>query len=159
MSALAFHAGEVRPLSALEPAGYTPAVERRWSRPPVALDSHNAPLGAGALEIPGPMSVELRLPPAVQRLAGTAELARSTQGWGDCEIIIEDLSQGAAPRRLFSKRLSLQDSAARFDVAFGAASAEHTLRITVESGQRGPIQDRVFLRRPLLLVAGAPPSR
>jgi hypothetical protein len=153
VTALSLDARQVRPLGALKQAGYTAAAERRWSRPPRTLDAQSAPLGAADVEIPGPMSVEWLLPPGALRLAGTAELARSTQGWGDCEVIIEDLSQGAPPRRLFSKRLNVQAPATRFDVAFTpSGSAEHRLRVTVESGPRGPIQDKVYLRRPLLLV-------
>src|SRR5204862_3966505 len=58
VSALALDAHQVRPLGALKPASFTPAPERRWSRPPRALDAQSAPLGAADIEIPGPMSVE-----------------------------------------------------------------------------------------------------
>lgn len=163
VGALSLDAKLIRALASLTPASYRPAPERRWTRPPHAGDARTAPLGAADIEIPGPMTVEWVLPAGVSRLAGTAELARSTRGWGDCELIIEDLGSGTpapAPQRLFSRRLTAQAPSARFDVALAPTpSADHRLRVTVDPGQGGPIQDRVFLRRPLLMLGDGGPVR
>src|SRR5262249_28484767 len=46
VNAVALEAGRIRPLAALAPAEYKPASERRWTRPPHAVDAEATPLGA-----------------------------------------------------------------------------------------------------------------
>ena len=150
---IAFDASRLTPLARLVPTQVRPSLDRRWTRSPRPLPGP-AVLDAPDLELPGPMSVEWDLPERAVRLAGEAELSRFTDNWGDCTISIE-LSSGAAPRRLWTQRLSGSGASARFNIDLGAPAPGRHLRLVLESGSRGPIQDRVILRRPLLLLEGA----
>lgn len=153
---VAFDARTFAPLSGCEMVEYRASPDRAWTRPPRVLAS-GAPLNAANIEVPGPMTVEWALPAGAARLAGTAKLARSTERWGDCVVVVEDLVPGAAPRRVFSQRLSADAPEAKFDVAIApGAGPEHRLRLIVESGENGPILDRVVLVRPILLLDASP---
>ncbi len=150
---IVFDASRLAPLSRLAPTQVRPSPDRRWTRSPRPLPGP-AVLDAPDLELPGPMSVEWDLPDRAVRLAGEAELSRFTDNWGDCTISIE-LSSGAAPRRLWTQHLGGSGASARFNIDLGAPAPGRHLRLILESGSRGPIQDRVILRRPLLLLEAA----
>lgn len=158
LRAVAFDAGKLRPLAGIRPQSQK-AVGRRLLLEGVRVLS-GADDGAGAgqlsapdLELPGPMQAVWRLPPGARRFAGVAELPPEALPWGDCEVVVavdgveawRTRLHSAQPRAEFSVALMAQS-------AGGAAGGARDLTITVEPGQRGPINDRVVLRRPLLLV-------
>src|SRR5690606_5738490 len=93
VSALAFDAGRLTALSDLAIERHEPAEARRMSRPPVAQRQHAAPLGAGDIVLPGPMTVEWTLPEGAARLAGWVTLPESSFTWGDCRLIIETIDE------------------------------------------------------------------
>lgn len=155
---VAFAAGRLVPLSGCKQAAYSASPDRAWTRAP-STPTEDVPLNAANIEIPGPMTVEWVVPPGATRFAGVAELVRSTERWGDCVMVLEDLPPAKSPRRLFEQRLSAGAPSARFDVALSpSGSGEHRLRMTLESGEHGAILDRVVLVRPLLLIGDQEPA-
>ncbi len=152
---IALEAGLMTPLSACAVAEYRAAPERSWTSPP-KVSTGDSPLNASNIEIPGPMTVEWELPIGATRLSGTVELTRSTERWGDCVVVIEDVLPGVAPKRVFNQRLTADAPRAAYDVAISATGqAGHRLRVVLEVGENGPILDRVVLTRPLLLISPA----
>jgi hypothetical protein len=147
VQAAAFDAGRLVALGRLTPAGYEPASNRRWSEPPTTGDASTALLGAAIIEIPGPMSVWWDLPEGVSRLGLVAELPVSMQTWGDCEIIVEVGGDGSW-REKARERLNADRPEVRINVTID----EPGLRIRVDEGRYGPIQDHVRIVRALLLV-------
>lgn len=114
------------------------------------------PMGAADIELPGPMLVEWSIPPAATRIAGWAELPRDCWTWGHCTVVLSlEPGAGASAARveLLRETLSSEHPTAEFSVAIepAAATAVRTIRVEVLSGERGPIQDRVLLRRVLLM--------
>jgi hypothetical protein len=151
LRAVCFDAGSLRALSS---APYTVTdskqgtMPRRWIPPLKIADTHGSPLGAADIEIPGPMSVEWTLPAGSARLGTTVELPPSARVWGDCELIIEGVAGSKASQL---SKVHLSGSTPSADVSVPLAGAGR-LRMTIDPGPSGPIQDRVVLRRPVVLV-------
>lgn len=118
--------------------------------------SVSPPLDAADIELPGPMLAEWAVPAGASRLAGWAELPRECWTWGHCVIVLSLIPSdtAAAPIELFRHTLAVDSPIGEFNVELpraASASAPLTLRATLEAGERGPIQDRVLLRRVLFL--------
>jgi hypothetical protein len=145
--ALVFDAGRLTGLGEVEPAGTAIAPDRRWSEPVLLGDPSTALLGAPTVEIPGPMSVWWTLPEGATRMSVVAELPASMRRWGDCELVIE-VGEVGAWRQVARERLNAE----RPEVGVNVPLDGTMLRITVEEGRYGSIQDRVVLRRGLLLI-------
>jgi hypothetical protein len=123
--------------------------ERRWTAPPIVGDALGAPLGAPDIELPGPMGVTWSLPADARRIAGVVELPASARAWGDCNVVMLD----EAGRERWSARLNGQDPRQDFNLDLGAEPTS-SLTVRVDAGANGPIEDRVLLRRVLLLLDG-----
>ena len=145
--ALVFDARRLEGLGELEPGGVAIAPDRRWSEPVGVGDASTALLGAPTVEIPGPMAVWWTLPEGAARLSLVAELPPSMRRWGDCELVVEVGREGAW-RQVARERLNAE----RPEVGVNVPLDGPVLRITVEEGRYGPVQDRVMLRRGLLLI-------
>ncbi|MCA9293582.1 MAG: NPCBM/NEW2 domain-containing protein [Phycisphaerales bacterium] len=151
LRAIAFEASRLVPLSTLEPVEQVTLGERPTTTP-VRIRPHPddfllgdvALLGAEDVELPSPMRVVYALPADAKRFAGTAALDPNSAPWGDCEFVVAVDGQ-----ELLRRRLHEADAFASFniDVAGG-----RRLEVRVEPGAFGPIRDRVFIRRGLLLV-------
>jgi len=136
------------------PASVQPVVAVAPSSP----TSVQPPMGAADIELPGPMLVEWSLPASAARIAGWAELPRECWTWGDCTVVVSLASAGdqssAGSKELFRETLSSERATAEFNLLIDATTLnarERVLRVEVLPGDRGPIQDRVLLRRVLLL--------
>jgi hypothetical protein len=155
LRAICFDAGSLRALAAapfavIEAKSGNGPAQRRWTPPLKIADGHGTPLGAVDIEIPGPMTVEWTLPAGATRLGTIAELPPSARVWGDCELIVESVS-GSKTTPLAKVHLAGSTPSAEVSVSLAGATK---LRVTIDPGPSGPIQDRVVLRRPVVLVEG-----
>jgi hypothetical protein len=149
--AMGLDAGRLVPLSDLKPIDQTNDPLRRTT-PPIELARHpdddageaTPMLGALDIRFPGPMAVQWNLPRGAQRIAATAALAPDTAPWGDCEIAI--LVDG---QEIFRDHLE----PGRPAIAINLPIRGDSITIAIEAGNHGPINDRVTLHRPLLLLA------
>lgn len=153
--AVLFDASRLAPLASCAIRSAAPSGLRRWTPAPIVADSRSAPLGAADIEFPGPMSSEWELPAGASRVCGLAELPAACRAWGDCEVFIE-LIVGEQVRPLWHRRVNAGEPEAAFNVLTEAAGATSRLRIRIEPGENGPIQDRVIIRRGMILVAPSP---
>ncbi|CAG0995846.1 hypothetical protein PHYC_02555 [Phycisphaerales bacterium] len=125
----------------------TPA--RRWSPPPIVGEARHAALFAADIEFPGPMGVEWSLPDRSVRFAMTAEMPPAARVWGDLDLVV-----GIAGNELGRYHLNASNPTADINVSLGdSVPPGARLSISVEAGPSGPIQDRVVLRRPMILLA------
>lgn len=154
--AVSFDAARVRPLAAMAMRVAATPKDRLWAKPPTVRDPIASPLGAGEVEMPGPMTVEWTLPVGAERVAGVAELPAGARAWGDFTLVLEVMT-GATKKEVLRERMYEGKTSVEFNFAVGAADAAAAkegvkLRATIDPGESGPIQDRVVLRRVLVLV-------
>ncbi len=149
--AINFDVARLRPLAVMPFAVIDAPGSRRWVPPP-RVHSGNAPLDAADIELPGPMTVEWDLPPAAERFAAMAELPADSRIWGDLTLVL-DLSRGGETTRLGAFELNQSTPRHDLNLLLPAGRGETTrLLMRIEPGPSGPIQDRVVLRRALVLV-------
>lgn len=145
LAAIAPSAERFTPLARVPISKQTGAPGRRWFGPVKIADA--GPLGLADVELPGPMSVEWSLPNDAARLAFEILLPPESRIWGDCVVVVEFISNTTA-RELARHRLNAETPSAAINVEVPDAAV---LRISVEQGEGGPIQDRILLRRGILL--------
>lgn len=174
--ALAPDAATVIPLASLAIAEQRALGERRFAEPVVLRwrgetlgaawrdsiepGTAGAPLDAPDIDLPGPMVAEWRLPEGARRAAGWAEVPQGSRLWADCTLVLEAVGRGGVVTEL--ARQGMGGSRPVFEFAVDFPASTELLRVSVEEGARGPIQDRVVLRRALVLVApsgGGSPAR
>ena len=152
--ALILDAQRVRPLSTLRVLEQRPAPERRWG-----MGLHDgrsdiaAMLGLTTIRLPGPMTVRWALPAGAQRVVFRAVIDAADAPWADCTLTIGAAADesGANPRELARVRLSAQRPSEPLNVELPVSS--RSLTLTLDAGEFGPIQDRVRLEQPLVVVA------
>jgi len=157
---IALDAGRLTALASLPLAGFGPTGGRRIAEPPrlrpVGQGPATSPLGADDIELPGPMFAEWNLPAAGDmRIAGWVSLDPDARSWGDCEVVVSavDAGSGGAVRELARQRVNAAQPVVPINALLAGARTGSRVRIAVEPGEGGPIQDRVTLRRMLLLSA------
>jgi len=75
------------------------------------------------------------------------------RAWGTCELVVMVRRPGEADEELARVELGRASATRTLDFGLpGADSSRRRLVVRVEPGAFGPIQDRVVLRRPLLLI-------
>lgn len=159
IESLVVDAARVLPLSLCTFHDITGNDGRAWTQP---LTFHQLQRGGFAteLELPGPMRVDCDLPRRATRLLFHAELPHSCRTWGDPELVV---SAGDGTQFKELKRIKLSGDAPEADANLDISGAV-VLRLSVEAGAGGAIQDRVNLRRALILIessssgGGKPPA-
>ncbi len=149
--ALAMDPAALVPLASLKVAAQAPAAGRRWSRGVEALDPRWSSLGLADIELPGPMSVEWDLPENATRFAADAELPRQMWTWGDCEIVASMVTAGGETE-LWRRRLNADSPRAR--VAVGLPTGSRRIKLRMEAGEYGAVQDKVVIRRGVVAIEG-----
>lgn len=125
---------------------------RRWVPAPVVADARVAPLGAADILLPGPMAVTWQLPANAARFAASIQLPQESIVWGDCEVIGELVTPQGSVRPLWQHRLNSANPEIDINILIVARQPGDLLRIQVREGERGPIFDRVLLRRALFVA-------
>lgn len=152
-------AGAIVPLAMLRIAEQSPGEGRAGAEPVlIDWDKHASP-GTSALPpvflaadvvLPGPMSVRWTLPTGSVRVAGWATIEERSYEWGDCTVILELTGPGAATRELARGRIFAGEPSFWFRADLGESGAGQGLRVRIDPGPTGPIQDRVVLQRVLI---------
>ncbi len=139
------------PLSSLPIAAQAPAAGRAALAPARVMPDTNAPLSAADILLPAPMSVEWTLPAGAASLIGYAQMDDQSFAWGDCTAVVSIVSAGGTERELTRGRLNAESPTLTIAADLGKLSTGDRLRVRTESGDRGPIQNRVVLRRMVVL--------
>jgi len=154
IEALAFDASRLVALGSLT-ARVEKTTTRRWTPPLVVGTARGVALGAPDIELPGPMTAEWVLPAGASHVSMRLELPESARVFGDCVVRVEIAGDDASA---VEHRLTKESPSAAVRLAVGPArSADEARRLVVrvEAGERGGIQDRVVLRRGLVLLGPA----
>lgn len=158
VEAVAPEASRLFPLAGLPIASQLLAPERPTGTPAQVEDSPSgSPLGAAAISLPGPMTVEWTLPTGARAVIGAAALDERSYVWGDCTITVSVVAPGdkTAERVVARGRLRAESPVLALNTPLTEAKPGDRLRVSISAGDRGPVQDRVILRR-MLIVTGAP---
>ncbi|MFG0328172.1 MAG: hypothetical protein ACF8SC_13010 [Phycisphaerales bacterium JB037] len=145
-------------LAATEPTARRAMDDRRWLPPLIAGNPASAVLATPDLEIPGPMEVQWSLPPDAERFSTRITLPESARVWGDFEFVVLTRDARGGERELHRVRLHAGEPTAVVAADLRPPTgnpAPTTLLLRIEAGQRGPIDDRAVLTRPIVL-RGAP---
>jgi hypothetical protein len=130
-------------LASLQPSRVDGPATRFELPKPQALDP-SAPLNLSAIELRGPITVRYALPAGCQRFTAEAELPRESQQWGNLELVVR-----IDDDEKFRGKLTSQKPHASISVPITGRE----LTIELLPGANGPIQDRLILKRPMLLKA------
>jgi hypothetical protein len=150
--AFAADAGGLLGLSSLTPSAERPTPGRAWAAG-IERGSDDAPLAAADVTLPGPMVVEWTLPAGAKRLSTVAVLPPASRVWGDCEVRLELIRAGQSTE-LHRARLNGTNPQAAINAPIDPpVDAGAILRVTLDPGERGPIQDRVVFVQPLLSLS------
>lgn len=143
-------AAALRPLAEFPPASVAPFGKRAWAGALEVGDSA-VPLGAADVTLPSPMVVTWALPEGARRLSARVVLPAASRVWGDCVVIVEQTGvKGVGGKELGRFHLSGEAPEAELNVEL--LSGGGPVRVTLDEGANGPIQDRVMLRQPLVLI-------
>lgn len=153
IGAVLFEPGAVVPLGSMPLIDAVPLGDRRWSADVQIEPASGVLLGASDIALPGPMRVRWALPAGATRVAFDAELAEAMRGWGDCWLVVLEADTRGLTNQLARQRLWADEPTTRINEALSPNA--RTLIIEVQQGEFGPIQDRVVLHRPLVLVEGS----
>lgn len=154
LRAVAFEGARLHALTQQPIAESGPVDGRRVAPISIAapvLDGGPAPLNAEDLILPGPMFVEWTLPPGASRIAGWATLDPAAGAWGDCEVRVSLRPQVGEAREIIRGRVNADTPVLAISAPLNAAATD-LLRIEVLPGANGPIQDRIVLKRMLILA-------
>jgi hypothetical protein len=137
-----FHPGSMIPLASVAPTSVE-GPPTRYTIPRPRLRETAAVLELGVIEYHGPLTAHYPVPAGCRRFAARAELPVGSREWGDYVLVVR--SDGVEKLR---RRLNALAPAADINVELDGAE----LTIEILPGKRGPIQDRLVLRRAMLLV-------
>lgn len=144
----------ITPLSTIPIASQAAASDNASSALAQVLADPRAPLSAADILLPGPMSVEWALPAgtgAPVSIVGYAQMDDVSFAWGDCVAVVSIAPKSGPERELTRARINADSPTLTIAADLGPLSPGDRLRVRTESGEGGPIQDRIVLRRMVLL--------
>lgn len=144
LRALLLDSQSLLPLALIDPDRIE-GPDTRFVLPSPRTIQPDAALGLSGIEYRGPLVVRYLLPAGCRRFAARAELPRSSQDWGDCELVIRSNDE-----EVFRQRLNADNPEVQINVIL--SGSELTIELT--EGANGPIQDLVILHQPMLLLEG-----
>ncbi|MEO1512250.1 MAG: hypothetical protein AAFU70_09270, partial [Planctomycetota bacterium] len=155
LDAVEAYTPEVSSLTALATIrldGFTLPSERRWSEPPEVDDPRAVPIGLADIRVPGPMSLRWTLPSASVRLVLQVEADPAVVGpWTD-SVVTAAIETVDGMLEVGSVRVTSGDPGQTIDASLpGDGGPGRVLVVTIDSGEYGPVQDAVILRRGALL--------
>lgn len=142
------------PLTSLVPQSITPTGQRSWTPDPETIVTSIPNSGLGDLDLRAPVEIRYTLDQPASRFACDVEL--NAGEWSDCTLEILTGSSSAKPISIRSIRLNHESS--RSSVLVDLPEDADELIIRIDPGINGPIQDRVILRKPRLLIKNALPQ-
>jgi hypothetical protein len=151
LESLVFNAASARPLSMCVFSPPTSQPDRAWTLPLEIRGMARGPF-SGEIEFPGPMSVDAAIPAGAVAFMCSLELPHACRAWGDPTFVVSQ-SDAAGWHEL--KRVRLSGDAPTADLVV-PLNGSTSLRLSVESGASGPIQDRVLLHSGILTLPTKP---
>lgn len=138
---------EVLPLSTLEPIGVEPMGDRVWTQRPTVINENAGHPALMGLDLHSPVRISYALPGSATRFACVLEAP--IERWTDCVARVMAVTPSGT-RNLAEHRLN--DKSPRAELNLQLPRNTETLVIEIDPGEYGPIQDRVLMLRPRVLI-------
>lgn len=157
VEAVAFDASRLVPLSACAfRSEALSSSERRWT-PPARIERPagraSVPLDAHDILLPGPMQLMVDLPATTTHVGGVIALPRSSRPLGSCRVTVTIVDARGGSHEVVMVDLSAQSATHAIAAAMPmGGKGPFGLRITLDPGEDGPIQDSALLQRFLVLI-------
>ncbi len=136
-------------LASIEPEKITPTGNRSWTPVPIVSWGSSNPI-LSTIDLRAPVSVMYPLPEGAVRFACTLDAPINT--WTDCVASIFAISYTGQRTELVSQQLNAEQSSVSLNADLGS-DTQH-LEIHIDPGAFGPIQDRVLVKNPRVLIEG-----
>lgn len=137
----------IESLAAIEPEIIEPTGNRSWTPTPTVIPSTTDPVFS-AIDLRAPVRVVYRIPSNTSRFACTLNAPINT--WTDCVAKIFSISGSGKPTLLFSSPINAEFPSHDLDLKIRPGVQQ--LEFLIEPGKHGPIQDRVLIEKPRLLI-------
>lgn len=135
-----------------DPLSVTPTGDRSWTRAPISRPGVWMGTDRTTIEIPAPAAVRWAVPENAVRFS--AAINADYRPWTDNESGLLAITADGQEHTLWSMRM--KSVTPMIDILVDLPEGTTAIELRVEPGEYGPIQDRVWLRSPLLLVEGSP---
>lgn len=134
-------------LSTLDPSSVEPMGDRVWAQRPTVINEHAGHPALMGLDLHSPVRVSYALPVGATRFACVLEAP--IERWTDCVARVQVVTPSGT-RTLGEHRLRAQSASAELNLQL-PRNAE-SLVIEIDPGEYGPIQDRVLMLCPRVLI-------
>ncbi len=135
-----------------DPISIVPAFDRDWIPQPVTIVNSWAGPESTAIKIPSPAGVRWKTPAGSERLSVT--IRTEHRPWTDNETSLIAIDSSGAETVIWSARLTSESGFQDINEPVPARTV--AIEVRIDPGNYGPIQDRVWLLSPRLLVNGSP---
>ena len=134
-------------LSSISPSLIEPTGGRSWTPTPTVIN-HDANRVLSSVDLHSPVRVLYPIPEGSSRFACT--LSGVINEWTDCDASIIAITKLGVRTELFIGRINADEPMHDINIQLPIESAH--IEIRIDPGEHGPIQDRVIIEHPRLLI-------
>lgn len=134
-------------LCSIKPELTEPTGDRDWTPTPTAMSNEANPV-LGTIDLHAPVRVVYPLPKGATRFA--CDLVAPINTWTDCIAKVYSISYAGQRTELLNKQLNADHPSQSLNVELNPDTAK--IEIRIDPGAFGPIQDRVLLVHPRVLI-------
>lgn len=134
------------------PSSVSPSGDRAWTLDPITEIGTWIGDQRTTIEIPSPTAVRWSIPDNAVRFS--AAINADYRPWTDLEAKLLAITADGNEHTLWSMRMKPETP--MIDILVDLPENSIAIELRTEPGEFGPIQDRVWLRTPLLLIEGSP---
>jgi len=135
-------------LALIVPERVEPTGNRPWTPSPVVLSQPGRDPILDTIDLRAPLRASYPLPEGASRFA--CEISAPIEQWTDCVIRVSTIGYDGQRELLLEQRLNSETPRVDFNQRL-PRRASH-LEFEIDPGVNGPIQDRVLIERPRLLI-------
>jgi len=135
-------------LAGIEPELVEPTGERAWTPTPTIMGQPEQSPVLASIDLHAPLRTIYPLPRGASRFACTLEAPIET--WTDCVARVTAIGYDGARTELARQRLNADTPSVEVNAELPPATER--LELLIEPGAYGPIQDRVIVRQPRIIV-------
>ena len=134
-------------LASIAPSLIEPTGDRDWTPTPIVVTSHTNPV-LSTIDLRAPVRAIYPVPEGSSRFA--CELVAQINTWTDCVAHVVSIDASGNRSELLTQRLHADHPSQTLNARLEPGTTQ--IEIRIEPGELGPIQDRVLLVKPRVLI-------